>query len=96
MGSASTQSSWYALRQCDAMGEVTSPSVELPLSLSVQYKTHKPRVPCQGKREREGWRENLREPESEAVGLMVAGEEAEGDPAGEPAPLAGTVKRLFF
>ena len=47
---------WYALRQCDAMGEVTSLKVELPrslsLSLSVQY-THKPRAPCQRQRERE-------------------------------------------
>lgn len=61
------------------MGEVTSLQVELPLSLSVQYQTHKPRAPCQ--------REDHREREREAVGLMVAGEETEGDPAGELAQL---------
>ena len=38
-------------------------------------------------RESERWREDQRERLTEAVGLMVAGQEAEGDPTGELAPL---------
>lgn len=87
VGSASTSCGWYALRQCDAMGEVTSLEVELPLS--VQYQTHKPRAPCQRARERQRERggERIRESEQRTLGLTVAGEEADGDPAGELAPL---------
>lgn len=43
----------------------------------------------ESQRERERWREALTERERGMVGLMVAGEEAGGDPAGELAPLLG-------